>query len=470
MELPYVLVLDCGATNVRAGAVDEHGRIVHIESEKNAAIRERPDKNWLVWDTESIWKSLLRSAARTINAIGSADCVALVVTAFSDDGAPIDRAGRLLYPVISWQCSRTDELATSLEEEISLEDLYKITGEQALPQHTLLRLLWLRRYAPQALEGADHYVMFPHIINYRLTGRLVNDPTTADSMFLLDIAKRQYSKVLLDRFGFDRSFFPEILEPGQEIGPLLKPAADAMGLKEGIPVIVGGHDTQFAVLGSGCQVGEMVLSSGTWEILFARTERCYASSENFRRGLKNECDAVPGVYNFGTQWVGSGALEWLGELLYPDIPDRNCRYRQAQIDASAAAPGGGLLINPDLAPGTTGDRGRGIRGGTIEGLTITTKRGDLYRSMLEALCEKLREGVALVGAATGIQPKKIIIVGGGARNALWNTLRGEKLGLPIQLTSQTENTIIGAAMVGYVGARWYRNLAEADNNMKFVEE
>lgn len=467
--MPYVLVLDCGATNVRAGAVDESGHIVHIESEKNAAIRERPDKDWLVWDTESIWSKLLKCAARTVAAVRPEGCVALVVTAFSDDGAPVDRDGTLLYPVISWQCSRADGMVKKLDEKISPEDLYRITGEQTMPQHTLLRLLWLREYAPRSLEEAERYVMFPHILDYRLTGRWVNDPTTADSMFLIDIAKRRYSDEILNRFGFEKSFFPEILEPGQVIGPLLKPMAKTIGLKKSVPVIVGGHDTQFAVLGSGCKVGEMVLSSGTWEILFARTEHCYVSEKDRYCGLKNECDVVAGVFNFGAQWIGSGALEWLNGLLYPDIPDRYGRYQQAQKDAAVSPRGtSGVRIKPDIVPGTIDGRGKATRGGTFEGLTITTKRGDLYRAMLEALCEKLHEGVHLVKTATGICPNKLTVVGGGAKNFLLNELRAEKLGVPIQLTKQTENTLVGAAMIGFVGSGRYRNLDEASDNIEFA--
>jgi L-fuculokinase len=469
--MPYALVLDCGATNVRAGAVDEKGRIVHIESAPNAAIRERPDRDWLIWDLESIWDKLLACAARTVAAAGHEDCAALVVTSFSDDGAPLDGEGNLLYPVISWQCGRTAGIVGDIGKSVGPQELYRITGEQTLPQHTLFKLLWLRENAPRSLEKAERYVMFPHILNYRLTGRYVNDPTTADSMFLLDILRRRYSERLLGRFGFDESLFPELLEPGERIGSLLEPMAEALGLRGNVPVIVGGHDTQFAVLGSGCRLGEMVLSSGTWEILFARTERCFLSRGDRLRGLKNECDAAKGVFNLGAQWLGSGALEWLGELLYPEIGDKPGRYEAARREASASPPGSqGVRIRPDLVPGTLEGRGAGGLGGRIEGIKITTRRGDLYRAMLEGLCEKLYEGVRLIGKAARIAPKALTVVGGGSRNALWNQMRADRLGIPIQLTSQTENTLVGAAMVGFVGSGRYADLDEARAGISFAGE
>ena len=469
--MPYVLVLDCGATNIRAGAVDERGRIVHIESEANSAVRERPDRDWLVWDLETIWTKLLTCAGRTVAAAGASGCAALVVTSFSDDGAPLDHECNLLYPVISWQCGRSAGMMDKLGGHMNPRRLYKITGEQPLPQHTLFRLLWLRENAPQALEKAEQYAMFPNILNHRLTGRMVNDPTTADSMFLLDISRRRYSKEILGHFGFDASFFPEILEPGSLVGPLLGSVASAIGLKPGLPVIVGGHDTQFAVLGSGCRVGDLVLSSGTWEILFARTDRCFGSERNRQLGLKHECDVADGVINFGAQWIGSGALEWLGELLYPEILDRQSRYAAAQKEASAAPEGcEGVRIFPDLVPGTIGNQGGKARGCTIEGCTITTRRAHLYRAMLEALCEKLHEGVRLISESANLHPTLLTVVGGGSRNSLWNQMRADRLGIPIQLTSQTENTMVGAAMAGFVGSGLFGNLDEARDAIDFEGE
>src|SRR5207249_3760528 len=53
------------------------------------------------------------------------------------------------------------------------------------------------------------------------------------------------------------------------------------------------------------------------------------------------------------------------------------------------------------------------------------------------------------------------VVGGGARNALWNRLRADMTGLPVTVTSQQEATVAGAAMAGFVGAGIYSDLGGA---------
>jgi L-fuculokinase len=451
-EEPYVLVLDCGATNVRAGAVDRRGRILHLEALPNAAVPQGPGRDWLIWDTDAIWEKLLACARRTISAAGASGCVSVVVTSFSDDGAPVDARGRLLYPVISWQCSRTAGMIPEVTKRIPMERLHEITGELPLPQHSLFRLLWLRRFAPDTLTNASKYLMFPHIINHRLTGRMVNDPTTADSMFLLDIASRRYSRELLDLLRIDDALLPEMLEPGQVIGALLGPVAAALGLDRPVPVVAGGHDTQYAVLGSGCAVGDVVLSSGTWEILFTRTRALRLSSTDVHLGLKHECDPVSGIYQWGGQWLGSGALEWMGRLLYPDVADRSGRYVAAQAEAMRVPDGSrGVRMVTDLVPGTLCGEGTEPRG-VISGLSLGTTRGEIYRSMIESLCRNMKTVLQNLESVSSVKFDRLIVVGGGARNALWNQVRADTLGIPIQLTSQVENTLVGAMVIGLVGA------------------
>ncbi|MGV7929090.1 MAG: FGGY family carbohydrate kinase [Spirochaetota bacterium] len=190
-----VLVIDCGATSVRAAAVDERGRIVHIQALPNAARPQRADRPWLVWDIEDIWKKTLSCAAAVVRGTGRERFAAISVVTFSDDGAPFDRGGRMLYPVISWHCPRTAALAESVRTRSDFASIFRLCGEQPLHQHTLMRLLWLREHEPRVYEARSPLPDAPgNHTHERLTGTAVNDPTTADSMMLMDIRKRRLQR------------------------------------------------------------------------------------------------------------------------------------------------------------------------------------------------------------------------------------------------------------------------------------
>ncbi|WP_411020096.1 FGGY family carbohydrate kinase, partial [Salmonella sp. ZJJH21_0028] len=78
---------------------------------------------------------------------------------------------------------------------------------------------------------------------------------------------------ILSVLELNKTHFPPMIEAGQPIGELQADIARLMGLPSGIPVISCGHDTQFAIFGSGAKPNQPVLSSGTWEILMARTAK-----------------------------------------------------------------------------------------------------------------------------------------------------------------------------------------------------
>ena len=62
------------------------------------------------------------------------------------------------------------------------------------------------------------------------------------------------------------------VEAGTITGKINSKASAETAIPEGIPVVATGHDTQFAIFGSGAGKNQPVLSSGTWEILMVRSE------------------------------------------------------------------------------------------------------------------------------------------------------------------------------------------------------
>ena len=47
--------------------------------------------------------------------------------------------------------------------------------------------------------------------------------------------------------------------------------------------------------------------------------------------------------------------------------------------------------------------------------------------------------------------QELLLVGGGSRNALWNQIKADRLGIPIKVLDDAETTVAGAAMFGWYG-------------------
>ena len=228
----------------------------------------------------------------------------------------MDRDGKTVYPVISWQCTRTEETAKEIHDVMNPREIYDITGYNIIRFNTLLRFMWLRKHAPEVFTKADKWMMAPGLISHRLTGEMSIDSTSASTMMSLDLKNRQWSDKMLGLAGMDASFFPRWVEPGEIIGKITLKASIETGLPSGIPVTAAGHDTQFALVGSGAKEKEAVLSSGTWEILLVRTKAFIPNDAGYENGLISECDAHQGMFNPQLLMMGSGMLEWVRKHFY----------------------------------------------------------------------------------------------------------------------------------------------------------
>lgn len=323
MKQEVILVLDCGATNVRAIAVDQQGKIVARAATPNASDIATENSSWHQWSLEAILQRFADCCQRLKMPLADCHVRGIAVTTFGVDGALVDKNGKQLYPVISWKCPRTAAVIENIHRYMSPQQLQEISGVGAFSFNTLYKLVWLKENHPQLLEQAHAWLFISSLINHRLTGEFTTDITMAGTSQMLDIRQRDFSHDILQATGIPRRLFPRLVEAGEQIGVLQPEAASRLGLAAGIPVISAGHDTQFALFGAGAKPDEPVLSSGTWEILMVRSAQVDTSQLSHYAGSTCELDSQAGLNNPGMQWLASGVLEWVRKLLWTaDTPGR----------------------------------------------------------------------------------------------------------------------------------------------------
>lgn len=469
MDKAIAVVIDCGATNVRAVAVDEKGEFIHTSSLLNGPIAQPGgEKGWLIWDLEEVWKKTCQTCREICAKIKPSLIRVVVVTTFGADGAPVDEEGRLTYPIISWQCSRTQPLLAEVGRRMDPASIYQLTGYPLISFNTLLRIIWLKENFPQVLERAHKWLMMPGLLNMKLTGELSMDPTIGSTMMAMDLKERDWSERMLALAGVDSSLFPPWVEPGQVIGEVTRKASQECGLPEGTPVVAGGHDTQFALLGSGLKEGEALLSSGTWEILMVRANKFIPPEKGYEDGLLIECDASPGLWNPQILMMGSGVLEWVRGNFFGMVQEKDNIYK-LMISEGEKTPPGRLIFLPAFVP-DTGPLKKYKSLGTILGLALNSSRGEVYRGALEGLSFQLKMALEVITRAANFQTQALRVVGGGAKNELWNQIRADFLELPVTISSQKEATVLGAALVGFVGSKVYNSIEEAQKQINFGEK
>jgi L-fuculokinase len=439
-ERNIVIVFDCGATNVRVIAIDSSGTIVASESYQNYSSTDPFYPSYRIWDVNLIWQQMCQASGKVTSTIPGSRIAGVTVTTFGVDGTLFDKGGKMLYPVISWQCERTRPIMENIGKYIPVGDLYGESGVLPFNFNTINKLIWFAEQKPDLIDKSYRFLFMPSIFSYFLSGEMINDATMAGTSMISSLSTRNISDNILGKIGFPSNRFGEIAEPGTITGKVTKTASAETGIPAGTPVVATGHDTQFAIFGSGAGKNQPILSSGTWEILMVRSESYKSGKEQLDLSITTELDSQKGLYDIGNQWIASGILEWARKNLYSDIKER---VYEAMISGAEKVPPGsnGVRIVPKFY-----EELKGKPGGQILGLTMETTRDEIYRAILEALSERLVEGKDALEKAGGFKTESILCVGGGSKNRLWNKLRASYTGVPVKVIDQKETTVLGASL------------------------
>nr|WP_321412387.1 L-fuculokinase [uncultured Carboxylicivirga sp.] len=459
------IVFDCGATNLRVIAMDIYGKILASKSRSNETDADPYWSGGRIWDLNKLWGKLCECSQGVMKQIDPKRIAGVTFTTFGVDGALVDANGDILYPVISWQCDRTKTIMDNIEKYCPLNRLYQLSGTYPYAFNTINKLIWLKENQSELITKSYRFLFMPSLLIQKLTGVMKNDATMMGTSMMTDLSNRCFSDEILSCLEIDKSLFGEIAEPGELAGVIHERGSKTTGLHKGTPVYFTGHDTQFAIFGSGAKLNQPVLSSGTWEVLMVRTDHFTATQSELDKNLTMEADAVKGFFDIGQNWLGSGVLEWFSSNFYSELKGKDL-YETMISEASDIKTGQhGLTISPAFY-----DDGTGKGGGIIYGLTINTKREEIYRALLESMSLRLREGLVAIEKAGGFTAESVLCVGGGSRNALWNQLRANAIQRPLYVVDQKETTVLGAALFVFKGAGLYFSAEEALNVIKSNSE
>ncbi len=439
--MAYVLCLDCGATNVRAILVDDKGQLVAKASQPNSTDTGAENPDYHVWNADRILNQLAECARKILPEVDATQVKGVTITTFGVDGALVDARGELLYPVISWKCPRTAEVMKKVDKYLPQSRLNEVSGVGEFAFNTIYKLIWLKENRPELLEKAHAWLFISNILAHRLTGVMATDRTMAGTSQMTDLTTGDWSEEILSTLGISKSLFPPMVDAGGVIGSLTPAACELLGLPCSVPVISTGHDTQFALFGSGVQENQPFLSSGTWEILMLRTPQAKLEPADYAAGATVEFDSKAGLLNPGLQWIASGIIEWVKATCY-----NGESFDTMDAEAEKIAPGcDGVKLIPDFLPSDAVP-------GSIQGLVLGRTRAHIYRAAMEALTLRLKQRLEKLEKVGGFKSTDLLLVGGGARNKVWTQMRADILGIPIRISNVSESTVLGASMYAFAGA------------------
>ena len=315
------LGLDCGTSGLKALLTDEGGE--PIASAARSYSPARPRAGWSEQDPDD-WAAAMAGAIADLGNIAGKALSALKAIGFSGQmhGAVLlDRADKPIRPAILHNDARAFREAEELARDYP--DLAKIVGVKPMPGFTGPKLKWLARNEPDHRRLVNSLLSPKDYLRLKLGGERGSDMSDAAGTWLLDEARRDWSRQAFEACDADPAWAPPLFEGSALVGRIRPEAADALGLPRGVLLAAGGGDAAVGAVGLGAIApGEAFISLGTATQLIVATDRYMSAPDKlvhaFAHALPNRWFAMAAMLN------GAGALAFAGRLLgaSPDALER----------------------------------------------------------------------------------------------------------------------------------------------------
>lgn len=467
--MDYLMGIDLGSTSLKAMVYDTAGKAVASGSRPTERFQPYPDHpEWVVWQPEQIW---LGTAAAIKDAVSKLDdpgnVKGVAVTGMGMDGVPIDGEGRWLYPFISWHDPRTEPQFAWWNERIGADKQFSIGGNALWRFNTALRILWMAEHEPEILARTDKWLLIEDFLNFMLCGRRATDYTMASCTLLFDQRRLNWSEEILGMSGIDGRLLAEAFPSGTLLGEVNEAAAKLTGLRQGTPVVLGGHDYLCGALPVGAFKPGVVLDvTGTWEVILTAMHEPLLDPAFGRKGMTVEAHVARNMFSAWGGAVAADMLEWYRKEYGFEQKQRAQKEGGADWDYliadAAASPAGarGVMFLPHLSgAGCPVIDTRSL--GAFVGLSNFVTRGDMFRAIIEGLDYQFLDIVDALQSGLGIVADRIVVVGGAVRNKFWMQNKADIVGVPIQVPEVEEATPLGAAILAGIGVGIYKDEQDA---------
>ncbi len=379
---------------------------------------------------------------------------ALAVTGQGDGTWLIDSAGNPVGPAWLWLDGRAAEETRRVRERPDYQALYDATGTGVAPCQQSSQLAWMVRHTPDVLQRAATAFHCKDWLYYRLTGQRVTDPSEAVLTFG-NFRTRHYSDEPLAQFGLESHarLLPDIVDGMRDSHPLTREAADATGLPEGLPVILGYIDGVCTALGGGIHdpaggAAFSIIGSTGVHMRYVTGAQSVRSSP--RLSGYTMCCPLPETYiQMHSNLSGTLNIDWLLDLMRDILEDsgvsRSREDLMPRIDALAhVGEAGRILYHPYISP--AGERGPFLAPearASFTGLDSGAGLAELARAVLEGLAYAARDCHSDMGPV----PPEVRLAGGAARSSVLRAILGAVLDRRLRRTRRDETGAAGAAMI-----------------------
>jgi xylulokinase len=468
-----LLGIDIGTTGTKAIAFNEDGNIITTSYSEYDFVFPKP--GWVEFDVTSMWEKIFN----VIQKINSSEKVkkdpvtALSVSTIGESFTPIDKKGNTLYNTIYSTDTRSVKELEYIFTKISAKDLYSITGLTPSFITALNKILWIKNNLP-SIYLKTKKILFTEDLLFHKLGIIDTkiDYSLCSRTLFFDIRTKKWSSKILDECDLDINLFSEPYPSGCEIGYVNNEIAKLLGFKKKVSVVTGGHDQPCAALGVGAiEKGIASDGMGTVECIATATDKLIINNKLLRNGFPIQIHVVNNMYitQIGILSAGS-VVKWYRDVLaykeMQEAKEKSSNVYDIIFSKLNFKPSGLYLLPYFSASGSP--YWDPVPRGTICGLSLTTKKEDIFQAIIEGLVFEVALNIELLEEA-GVVIKELRAVGGSAKRDYWLKLKSSILNKSIKQMDITEAGCLATMILAGKGTGKF-SIEEAINKLVKVNK
>lgn len=399
------IVIDIGTGNVRVAVATTSGEILGIEREN---LHNHKDENYpeaLYFDPDDLWAQITRLAEKALGHAPGVKILALTATSQREGIVLIGKQGESLIglPNIDHRGREWEHMITDKSE------VYQLTGRYPTSLFSALKIVGIKNRRQEIWSAFSTFLSISDWVEYKLSGVFHYEHSQASETLLYDVAKHSWCADLCSIFQIDPAILPPLTLSGTVLGAVLPQEAASFGIDAAAKVIVGGADTQLAILSTQPSENDVVIVSGTTTPIIQITGE-YITDDHERTWTSRHTDAHSFILEANAGVTGLN-YQRLKEIFYPVEGYEVIERELQEVTHFQCIASLGSLVADEKTPLT--------RGGFIFDAPVShllTRGSFVWATLWDIACSITENYKSLCGVTTHDQDY-IWACGGGVQSA-----------------------------------------------------
>lgn len=457
MSTPIFIGCDIGTSGTKAVAVNLQGKILAQSAVTYDVLK--PQNNWAEQNPEVWLDAAVCTLRRVIAELSDDKAIASICISalYGGTGVMCDEQMESIRPVIIWMDRRAEEESREIRDSLGEDRLLEVTGNGVDSYFGYTKLLWVKKHEPENWAQIRHILPVHSYIVYKMTGVLCTDYCSAGNVGgIYDYRTHSWSEEMCKKLGIPYEALPHNLHnPGDIIGTLIGEYQKRLGLASPVPICAGTVDCIAAMLSASIvRPGDNAAVLGTslnWGYIHGRKP-----DDPNLVSMPYCIDPEHLSYTYGGASTAGALPRWFALNFCGDDSGKSYDDLEQMLREQKTPPGSGGLIALPYFMGERTPVWDEKATGVLFGLTLAHTKAHIYQAVLESVAYSLLHIMESMTdsdeGSSGIAIEKIILVGGGARSAIWKQIFADVTGLAVYTPATEIEAPLGDAFLAAAGA------------------